>query len=184
MLTPPLKGNWTLSKILKWLYTSSTSLMFVPRCVQWCSGHPVHVLIENPSLPHTLLDSTPSNQKVLHRVLYRTLSESHLERTPYQQLIKLEMEFSMSDLARSNASGLEHSDSDRELAGDLPVDVDHDASSPLDLFQDSAASEEPSLDVQQTSPQVSVNVSDAVCLEGIESTLDVMMPDRFVNSRV
>jgi hypothetical protein len=158
--------------------------MFVPRCVQWCSGHPVHVLIDNPSLPHTLLDSTPSNQKVLHRVLYRTLSESHLERTPYQQLIKLEMEFSMSDLARSNASGLEHSDSDSELADDLPVDVDHDASSPLDLSQDSAASEEPSLDAQQTTPQVSVNVSDAVCLEGIESTVDVMMPDRFVNSQV
>lgn len=156
--------------------------MFVPRSVHnGLSSR--HVLIETSSLPSTLLDSLPSDQKVLHRVLYRTLSESQLERNLQQQLIKLELEFSMSDLAKSNAAELEHNDSDGELAGDLSVDIDVDSSPPV-LSQDSDTSEEPSLNAKQPTQGVCVNVSEATCLEGVESTLDVMMPDRFVNSQV
>ncbi|KAG1755176.1 uncharacterized protein EDB91DRAFT_277723 [Suillus paluster] len=163
VLSPPLKGNWTLSKILKWLHTSNTPLTFVP------------------SLPATLLNSPPSNQTVLHRVLYRTLPESQLENSLYQEVIKIELEFSMSDMTRSKAAGLEHGDSDRELAGDsstLDLDVDHDTSSSLELFQDSATSEEHSMNAEPNPQEVVVNVSAATCLEGVESTLDVMMPDR------
>ncbi|KAG0708968.1 hypothetical protein DFH29DRAFT_889946 [Suillus ampliporus] len=163
VLSPPLKGNWTLSKILKWLYTSNVPLTFVP------------------SLPATLLNSPPSNQKVLHRVLYRTLPESQLENSLHQELIKLELEFSTSDMTGSKAAGLGHGDSDRVLASDLStleLDVDHDTSSSLELLQDSATSERPSMNVEPNPREVIVNVSEATCLEGIESTLDVMMPDR------
>lgn len=162
ILSPPLKGNWTLSKILKWLHTSNTPLTFVP------------------SPPSTLLNSPPSNQKVIHRVLYRTLPESQLENSLHQQLIKLELEFSTSDTVEANAAGPEYSDSDRELAGDLTLqlDADHDPSYSLESSQDSATSEG-LLKYAERNPQVAVvNVSEATCLEGIESTLDIMMPDR------
>ena len=80
----------------------------------------------------------------------------------------------MSESAVSNAAELEYNGSSHKLTGDLSVD---DTSSPLGLSQDSTTSEESS---KQTT-RVSINVSDATCFEGIESTLDVMMPDRFVN---
>lgn len=88
----------------------------------------------------------------------------------------------MSSLASSRGAGLEHSDSDRDLARESSVDIDHDTSSPLE--QDSAPSEEPPLGAEQTAPELFVNVSEAACFEGVESTLDVMMPDRFVTSQV
>ncbi|KAG2350473.1 hypothetical protein BDR05DRAFT_993870 [Suillus weaverae] len=161
-LSPPLKGNWTLSKILKWLHTSNTPLTFVS------------------SLPATLLNSPPANQKVIHRVLYRTLPESQLENSLHQQLIKLELEFSTSDTAETKAPGLEHSDSDRELTGDLALelDPDHDPSYSLESFQDSVISEGPLKYAERNPQEAVVNVSEATCLEGVESTLDIMMPDR------
>ncbi|KAG2118417.1 hypothetical protein DEU56DRAFT_140884 [Suillus clintonianus] len=159
VLSPPLKGNWTLSKILKWLHTSNTPLAFVP------------------SPPATLLNSPPSNQKVIHRVLYRTLPESQLEKSLHQQLIKLELEFSMSDTAVSKAAGLEYGDSDRGLAGDFTseLDINHNPSYSLEYWQ---GSEGPSTYAEPNPPEVVVDVSEATCLEGVESTLDVMMPDR------
>lgn len=162
VLSPPLKGNWTLSKILKWLHTSSTPLTFVP------------------SLPATLFNSPPSTQKVIHRVLYRTLPESQLENSLHQQLIKLELEFSTSDEAGSKAAGPEHGDSDRGLAGDLTLelDADHDTAYYLEPLQDSVTSEGPSQYAEPNAQEAVVNVSEATCLEGVESTLDIMMPDR------
>lgn len=162
VLIPPFKGNWTLSKILKWLHTSNTALTFVP------------------SLPATLLNSPPSNQKVIHRVLYRTLPESRLENSLHQQLIKLELEFSTSNMGEIKAAAFEHSNSDRELAGDLTLelDADHDLSNSLDSFQDSATPGGPLKYAEQNPQEVVVNVSEATCLEGVESTLDIMMPDR------
>lgn len=162
VLNPPLKGNWTLSKILKWLHTSNTPLTFVP------------------SLPATLLNSPPSNQKIIHRVLYRTLPESQLENSLHQQLIKLELEFSTSDTVEINAAGPEYSNSDRELAGDLTlkVDADHDPSYSPDSFQDSAPAEGPLKSAERNPQEAVVNVSEATCLEGVEFTLDIMMPDR------
>lgn len=160
-LSPPLKGNWTLSKILKWLHTSNTPLTFVP------------------SPPATLLNSPPSTQKVIHRVLYRTLPESQLENSLHQQLIKLELEFSTSDTVEANAVGPEYSDSDRELAGDfsLELDTDRNPSYSLESFQDSATSG--LVKYAERNPQEAVvNISEATCLEGVESTLDIMMPDR------
>jgi hypothetical protein len=132
------------------------------------------------------LNSPPSNQKIIHRVLYRTLPESQLENSLHQQLIKLELEFSTSDAVKANAAGLEYSDSDRELAGDLTLelDADHDPSYSPESFQDSATSEG-LLEYAGRNPQEAVvNVSEATCLEGVEFTLDIMMPDRFVNSPV
>lgn len=162
ILSPPLKGNWTLSKILKWLHTSNTPLTFVP------------------SLPATLLNSPPSNQKVIHRVLYRTLPETQLENCLRQQLVKLELEFSTSDTAETNAAGLEPSDSDCELAGGLTseLDTDHDPSYSLESFQDSATSEAPLKYAERNLREAVVKVSEATCLEGVESTVDIMMPDR------
>ncbi|KAG2044734.1 hypothetical protein BDR03DRAFT_937124 [Suillus americanus] len=162
VLSPPLKGNWTLSKILKWLHTSNTPFTFVP------------------SLPATLLNSLPSNQKVIHRVLYRTLPESQLENSLHQQLIKLELEFSTSNTAETKVAGLEQSDSGHELAGDLTLelDADHDPSYSLESFQDSATSEGPLKCAERNPQEAVVNVSEATCLEGVESTLDIMMPDR------
>ncbi|KAG2149896.1 hypothetical protein BD769DRAFT_1409087 [Suillus cothurnatus] len=155
-------GNWTLSKILKWLHTSNTPLAFVP------------------SLPATLLNSPPSNQKVIHRVLYRTLPESQLENSLHQQLIKLELEFSTSITAETKVAGLERIDSDRELAGDLTLelDADHHPSYSLKSFQDSATSEEPLKHAERNPPEAAVDISEATCFEGVESTLDIMMPDR------
>ncbi|KAG7450406.1 uncharacterized protein BT62DRAFT_927706 [Guyanagaster necrorhizus] len=52
-LVPPLKGNWPLADILKWIreYT-------VPRTF-------------SPSVPAAVLELTPSNQRTLHRLIYR-----------------------------------------------------------------------------------------------------------------
>lgn len=88
----------------------------------------------------------------------------------------------MSGLASSRGAGPEHNDSDRDLAPESSVDIDYDTSSPLE--QDSTPSEEPPLNAEQTTPELFVNVSEATCFEGVESTLDVMMPDRFVTSQV
>jgi len=115
--------------------------------------------------------------------LYRTLPESQLERTLDQQLIKLELEFSTSNPARSQPAGLEYGDSDRNFSA-LELEVDHDTASSPELLQDSTTSEEPSIYAEPTAPEVIISVSEATCLEGVESTLDVMMPDRFVNSQV
>ncbi|KAG2159969.1 uncharacterized protein EDB93DRAFT_1196743 [Suillus bovinus] len=162
VLIPPLKGNWTLSKILKWLDTSNTALTFVP------------------SLPATLLNSPPSNQKVIHRVLYRTLPESRLENGLRQQLIKLELEFSTSNTAETKAAALEYSDSEHELAGDLALelDADHNPPHPLEPSQDPATPGGPPKHAEQNFQEAVVNVSEATCLEGAESALDIMMPDR------
>lgn len=85
-------------------------------------------------------------------------------------------------MGETKAAAVEHSNSDRELAGDLTLelDADHDLSNSLDSFQDSAIPGGPSKYAEQNPQEVVVNVSEATCLEGVESTLDIMMPDRFV----
>ncbi|KAL6310056.1 hypothetical protein BKA93DRAFT_722239 [Sparassis latifolia] len=56
-IVPPLKGHHTFTKILQWMTGSSAKSSFVS------------------SLPAALVDSSPAQQKVLHRLTYRALPQ-------------------------------------------------------------------------------------------------------------
>ncbi|RDB28766.1 hypothetical protein Hypma_015422 [Hypsizygus marmoreus] len=53
-ITPPLQGNWELSKILAWLESQKPNSLFVP------------------SLPVPLLNLPPAQQRLIHRLVYQS----------------------------------------------------------------------------------------------------------------
>ncbi|KAK0198481.1 hypothetical protein F5146DRAFT_1158701 [Armillaria mellea] len=57
-LVPPLKGNWPLADILKWMGEHAVPSTF------------------SPSVPAAVLELTPSKQSTLHRLVYRQVSSS------------------------------------------------------------------------------------------------------------
>ncbi|PBK77183.1 hypothetical protein ARMSODRAFT_949084 [Armillaria solidipes] len=57
-LVPPLKGNWPLADILKWMREHTVPSTF------------------SPSVPAAVLELTPSKQCTLHRLVYRQVSSS------------------------------------------------------------------------------------------------------------
>ncbi|KAH7911939.1 hypothetical protein BJ138DRAFT_1062086 [Hygrophoropsis aurantiaca] len=159
-LFPPLKGYWPLLKILNWLKESNMRTTFVP------------------SLPNLLLNSCPTKQAVHHRLIYKTLSSTMNsdDSTPNPEaLLKFEIEVSPSTTTIKSKP--------------VPNDVFYEtAMNPLDAFKYSLTGCQPptseGLSEQRSSgdklipPEVPLASAKSKCLEGTQSTLDLLMPDR------
>ncbi|KAK0208383.1 hypothetical protein DFS33DRAFT_1484746 [Desarmillaria ectypa] len=86
-LAPPLKGNWPLADILKWMREHT-----VPRTF-------------SPSVPAAVLDLTPSKQRTLHRLIYRQVSPSDPRKNQGStRTIRFEMALNASQEESQNGS--------------------------------------------------------------------------------
>jgi len=143
-IVPPLRGHHTYGKILKWIAGEDVKFSFVS------------------SLPAVLIDSSPAEQKVLHRLTYHALPKldpnygssdtpsSAKASTPYaNKVITFEVV-----LAQPRQSPL-NPEVDNDLVEDLNADV-------------------PLLDASST----------AQCTVGVEASADLMMPDRPMDLRL
>ncbi|KAH7931101.1 hypothetical protein BV22DRAFT_1053839 [Leucogyrophana mollusca] len=177
---PPLKGYWTLSKILKWLQGSDMQSTFVP------------------SLPTPILNSPPTKQTILHRLLYKTLPRmddsdgaSNLQRRNVQTLVKFEVELTQSstdmmattDHVDDRVQGIDQNEWPDSPEIGVPNVQQVDGS----LSDGPQATTVEALDREGSSTIVSpvtdkppspLAIAEPQCLEGIQTTLDLMMPDR------
>jgi hypothetical protein len=71
-----MKGFWTISQILKWLQSETMNAVFLPRSVFNYSHHCLLVHAWH-SLPAPLFNASPTKQKSILRLVYRTLPDSH-----------------------------------------------------------------------------------------------------------
>ncbi|KIJ57886.1 hypothetical protein HYDPIDRAFT_34700 [Hydnomerulius pinastri MD-312] len=150
-ILPPLKGNWVLPKILKWLQTSKTPVAFVP------------------SIPPAVILTPPDKRRVLHRLIYRTLPQLAGEDSQLpQRVLKFEMEFlgGPSKESKAQASSVASQSSEDALFADQPS------------FGEDYMSEEMSPEPASPRNQISHTVSEPRCQIGKETFLNLMMPDR------
>ncbi|EGN97497.1 hypothetical protein SERLA73DRAFT_75173 [Serpula lacrymans var. lacrymans S7.3] len=178
-IIPPLKGYFALPNILKWLESGTNKIEFVP------------------SLPAPLLKSQPAEQKILHRLLYKKLpsledpvkvDSPQSSELASQGVIKFEMEIMRPTNKADPEMMMEDSvdtSIDSELTGNAEQftnDYLGDDSQNLENHPSSIVSE-----LQENIDEFSDTDSDlpveVQCIQGEETTVDLLMPDRPMDVR-
>ncbi|KZT75163.1 hypothetical protein DAEQUDRAFT_23709 [Daedalea quercina L-15889] len=129
-LVPPFPGNHAFKELLKWMNKRGARTGFVP------------------SLPAPLVNSSPSREKVVHRVLYRAVQPRPTEDQHHVSKNKF---LSFEVVLVQPRTDADSFDSSLHLSDDDPVDEE---------------------------PAIPALYSDAECYTGVENEVDVMLPDR------
>lgn len=144
-LVPPLRGNHPFGKILRWMADQSVQSAFVP------------------SLPAPLADTSPSQQRIVHRLSYRTMPTGHHTEDSFERaaprinkIMRVEVALAQAGKATSASRG------DTAQIKGTPSE-DSETGSREDLEDDAVM---PDL------------VFAPRYLLGLESQVDLMLPDR------
>ncbi|KAI0756684.1 hypothetical protein C8Q80DRAFT_1129927 [Daedaleopsis nitida] len=142
-LVPPLVGDHPFGKIRRWIADNPVKMSFVP------------------GVPLPLLNTAPAEQKVIHRLVYHSISPEPSTRDPRttlhrREVISFEATFLESTSAKSAAVDSEFARSDSDTSQD---------------------SEQESQQTQ-SGESLALIVSNARCSTGIQAELNLMMPDR------
>lgn len=194
-LVPPLKGYWTLPNVLRWIRKEERRPTFVSRYVRSEISLIVRALILSvTSLPVPLIDSTPANQRIMHRLAYHALSTPTSDDNPVAALpvkfIRMEavLAEAKTQTEKGSSSSLLSSSSEVEEESEaVDTAVVRETNSSSITSEDISSSMETSIssvsEVEDLPPATQETEADVAslyrCWTGSQATLDLLMPDRY-----